>query len=82
VAPMKRILLLVTVALVMAAMMVATAAPALSVPQEQPPPPQAAGPNCQDGQTQAADNHFKNRAKHLENAGDCEEGDTPGEGFD
>jgi hypothetical protein len=72
VAPMKRTLLLVTVALVMAAMMVATAAPALGVP-----------PNCERGQLQALSNaNDRNDAKHQENLDDCEEGLPPGEGHD
>jgi len=73
VAPMKRILLLATVALVMAAMMVATAAPALGVP-----------PNCEGGQAQAASNapHGDLVDRHQENLSDCQQGLPPGEGHD
>jgi hypothetical protein len=73
VAPMKRILLLVTVALVMAAMMVATAAPALGIP-----------PNCERGQAQAASNAPQGDLvdQHQENLSDCQQGLPPGEGHD
>jgi len=76
---MRRIILLVTVALIMAAMLVATAAPALP---EVPPPP-----NCEQGQAQALSNAVERDDgagidKHTENQDDCLSGLPPGEGHD
>ena len=72
---MRRILLLLTVALVMAAMMLAMAMPTF------------AAPNCEHGQGQALGNAVDRGdvagiAKHQENIDDFSEGLPPGEGHD